>query len=155
MKHRRNARIASMRCACQSVAALSQRTAVCRRHFASSQSYVRELLTHPDTDPTHKTMHGRKTAKTGRQPGGREKEDSGREVERLIEAAKDSRNGERDRCLLLLMFRHGLRVSEACGLKLDQVDAESRVLHVRRLKGGLSTMQPLRGGRAAGCRRLA
>jgi type 1 fimbriae regulatory protein FimB len=29
-------------------------------------------------------------------------------------------------------------------LKLDQVDTESRVLHVRRLKGGLSTTQPLR-----------
>jgi type 1 fimbriae regulatory protein FimB len=43
------------------------------------------------------------------------------------------------------MFRHGLRVSEACRMKLDQVDTESRVLHVARLKGGLSTTQPLRG----------
>src|SRR6266567_8631403 len=42
------------------------------------------------------------------------------------------------------MFRHGLRVSEACRLRLDQVDTESRVLHVARLKGGLSTTQPLR-----------
>src|SRR5205823_12696156 len=50
-----------------------------------------------------------------------------------------------DRCLLLLMFRHGLRVSEACGLVLSQVDIESRVLHVRRLKAGLSTTHPLRG----------
>jgi integrase len=39
--------------------------------------------------------------------------------------------------LLLLMVRHGLRVSEACRLKLDQVDTESRVLHVARLKRGL------------------
>src|SRR5215475_11929329 len=39
------------------------------------------------------------------------------EVEKLMEAAKGSRNAARDRCLLLLMFRHGLRVSEACGLK--------------------------------------
>ena len=56
-------------------------------------------------------MHGRKTAKTGRQPGC---------------------NGAptHDRCLWLLMFRHGLRVSEACRLKLDQMDTESRVLHV-------------------------
>ena len=29
--------------------------------------------------------------------------------------------------------------------KLDQVDIESRVLHIARLKGGLSTTQPLRG----------
>lgn len=59
-----------------------------------------------------------------------------RELEKLIEAARDSRNAARDRCLLLLMFRHGLRVSEACGLKLSQVDIESRVLHVARLKKG-------------------
>jgi type 1 fimbriae regulatory protein FimB len=63
----------------------------------------------------------------------------------LIEAAKGSRTEARDRCLLLLIFRHGLRVSEACRMKLDQVDSESRVLHLTRLKGGLSTTQPLRG----------
>jgi type 1 fimbriae regulatory protein FimB len=67
------------------------------------------------------------------------------EVEKLMEAAKGSRNAARDRCLLLLMFRHGLRVSEACGLHLSQVDVESRVLHVKRLKDGLSTTHPLRG----------
>jgi len=103
-------------------------------------------------------MNGRKTRNTGRRhgPGNRKKEawqseaDSdrkhltGREVARLIEAVKGSRNEARDRCLLLLMFRHGLRVSEACRMKLDQVDTESRVLHVARLKGGLSSTQPLR-----------
>src|SRR6266850_7758789 len=66
------------------------------------------------------------------------------EVEKLLEVAKDSRHAARDRCLLLLMFRHGLRVSEACGLRLSQVDVESRVLHVARLKQGLSTTHPLR-----------
>jgi len=69
---------------------------------------------------------------------------SGRELERLLEAVKGSRNEVRDRCLVLLMFRHGLRVSEACALVLEQVDVESRVLHVARLKGGLSTTHPLR-----------
>lgn len=66
------------------------------------------------------------------------------EVEKLITASASSRNPERDRCLLLLMFRHGLRVSEACKLQLSQVDVASRVLHVQRLKKGLSTTQPLR-----------
>ena len=66
------------------------------------------------------------------------------EVDRLLAAAKGSRNEARDRCLLLLMFRHGLRVSEACGLRLSDVDTESRVLHVTRLKKGLSTTHPLR-----------
>jgi integrase len=72
------------------------------------------------------------------------------EVEKLLTAVKGTRNTARDRCLLLLMFRHGLRVSEACGLKLSQVDAESRVLHVARLKQGLSTTQPLRGDELRG-----
>lgn len=66
------------------------------------------------------------------------------EVDRLLAATKGARNEARDRCLLLLMFRHGLRVSEACGLVLSQVDTESRVLHVSRLKKGLSTTHPLR-----------
>jgi type 1 fimbriae regulatory protein FimB len=66
------------------------------------------------------------------------------EVDKLIEATGSSRNAARDRCLLLLMFRHGLRVSEACGLTLSQVDTESRILHVVRLKKGLSTTHPLR-----------
>jgi len=68
-----------------------------------------------------------------------------REVEKLLDATKGTRNETRDRCLLLLMFRHGLRVSEACGLRLAQVNTESRVLHVARLKAGLSTTHPLRG----------
>ena len=66
------------------------------------------------------------------------------EVDRLIAATKGGRNAARDRCLLVLMFRHGLRVSEACGLKLSQVDVDNRVVHVLRLKQGLSTTQPLR-----------
>ena len=42
-------------------------------------------------------------------------------------------------------IRPGLRVSEACGLRLSQVNTDSRVLHVTRLKHGLSTTHPLRG----------
>ena len=42
---------------------------------------------------------------------------TGSEVDKLMGATKGSRNGARDRCLLLLMFRYGLSVSEACALK--------------------------------------
>ena len=67
------------------------------------------------------------------------------EVDRLLAATKENlRTGLRDRCLLLLMFRHGLRVTEACAMRMDQVDLESKILQVQRLKGGLSTTQPLR-----------
>lgn len=67
-----------------------------------------------------------------------------REIDRLLDATKGARHEARDRCLMLLMFRHGLRVSELCAMTLDQLDVDSRVLHVARLKGGLSTAHPLR-----------
>jgi type 1 fimbriae regulatory protein FimB len=68
-----------------------------------------------------------------------------REVMALIEAATEtSRNQERDRCILLLAYRHGFRVSELCAVPLDHVDIEGRILHVKRLKRGLSTTHPLR-----------
>src|SRR5271166_4148515 len=91
-----------------------------------------------------KTPKMGKLESSGRVEVSERKHLTSREVEQLIEATKGGRNEIRDRCLLLVMFRHGLRVSEACGMKLDQVDMESRVLHVRRLKAGLSTTQPLR-----------
>jgi type 1 fimbriae regulatory protein FimB len=70
---------------------------------------------------------------------------TGLEVGKLIAATRGTRNEARDRCLLLLIFRHGLRVSEACRLKLEQVDTKGKVLHIVRLKRGFSTTHPLRG----------
>jgi type 1 fimbriae regulatory protein FimB len=67
------------------------------------------------------------------------------EVDQLLAAIKGARHEARNRCLLLLLFRHGLRVSEACKLRLSQVDLAARVLHVARLKRGLATTHPLRG----------
>ena len=88
----------------------------------------------------------RKTGKTGGWAGGGSdrKHLTRHEVDELMRATKGARNEARDRCLVLLTFRHGLRVTETCRLKLDQVDADSRVLHVIRLKRGLSTDHPLR-----------
>jgi type 1 fimbriae regulatory protein FimB len=41
------------------------------------------------------------------------------EIDRLLAPAKDNRHGVRDALLLLMMFRHGLRVTEAIKLRLD------------------------------------
>ena len=58
------------------------------------------------------------------------------EIDKLLAASKTaSRNPERDYCMLLLAFRHGLRVSELCSLELSDIDLESKTFHVRRLKG--------------------
>ena len=44
-----------------------------------------------------------------------------REIEKLIAATKGSRNAERDSCLLLLIFRHGLRISQDLVLRFSLV----------------------------------
>jgi integrase len=54
-----------------------------------------------------------------------------REVERLIKAAADNRHGHRDATMILLAFRHGLRASELCSLRWEQVDLSHGRLHVR------------------------
>jgi type 1 fimbriae regulatory protein FimB len=83
--------------------------------------------------------------KTAKPPKADRKHLTAREVQSLIQGATESsRNRERDSCLLLLTYRHGFRVSEVCGLPLDRVDIDGRVLHVKRLKRGLSTTHPLR-----------
>ncbi|HEY9302285.1 MAG TPA: tyrosine-type recombinase/integrase, partial [Phormidium sp.] len=59
------------------------------------------------------------------------------EVELLIHAAKqEGRNGHRDATLILVMYRHGLRTSEAIALRWDQVDLKQGTLHVNRMKRG-------------------
>jgi type 1 fimbriae regulatory protein FimB len=58
------------------------------------------------------------------------------EIDKLLTAAKTaSRNPARDYCALLLMFRHGLRVSELCAIKLSDINVSTKEFHVNRLKG--------------------
>ena len=68
-----------------------------------------------------------------------------REVEKLIDAAKGNRHGQRDATMILMTFRHGLRASEACELQWSDVEFESGTLHLRRAKGGATSTHPLLG----------
>ena len=47
------------------------------------------------------------------------------EMDRLLAALKRKRHGQRDWLIGLLIYRHGLRVSEACDLRWDDVDLKS------------------------------
>jgi site-specific recombinase XerD len=57
------------------------------------------------------------------------------QMAKLLTALKRNRHGHRDWLIGLLIYRHGLRVSEACDLRWDDLDLPKRTIIVRRLKG--------------------
>lgn len=67
------------------------------------------------------------------------------EIKKFLAAARRGRHKERDYCLMLVCYRHGLRVSELVDLRLRYLDLETARLFVRRVKGSLSTHQPIEG----------
>jgi integrase len=59
----------------------------------------------------------------------------------VLRAAKD--RGVRDWAMILLAYRHGLRASEVCGLRLADADLKDGAISIQRLKGSMRTVQPL------------
>jgi type 1 fimbriae regulatory protein FimB/type 1 fimbriae regulatory protein FimE len=76
------------------------------------------------------------------------------EVERLMKAATGNRWGHRDATMILVAYRHGLRVSELAELRWDQVDFRTANLHVRRVKQGNPSTHPILGDELRALRRL-
>ena len=76
------------------------------------------------------------------------------EVERLMDAARGNRYGHRDTSMILVAYRHGLRVSELVDLRWDQVDFRMATLHVRRAKQGTPSTHPIIGDELRALRRL-
>ena len=67
------------------------------------------------------------------------------EMARLLKAAKHGRHRVRDFLLMLMMYRHGLRVSEAIGLRRADLELQQARVWIRRLKNGLSVEHPIAG----------
>jgi Phage integrase family len=84
----------------------------------------RKVKSSPDTTAESADRHER--AKDDLSPG---------EVANLLDAAKTGRHGVRDHLLLLMTYRHGLRVSEAVGLRCDELDLDRARLWVSRPSG--------------------
>lgn len=67
------------------------------------------------------------------------------EVKSLCQAAKQTRNPIRNELIILMLYRHGLRVSELCHLKLEQVHLEQSTILIKRFKNGIDGMHPIAG----------
>ena len=63
----------------------------------------------------------------------------------ITAATKVGRHGLRDSVLILLAYRHGLRVGELVGLRWDHVHLQRGMLHVNRKKNGDAATHPLSG----------
>jgi len=76
------------------------------------------------------------------------------EVEILIKAAATGITGHRDATMILLAYRHGLRVSELVNLRWDHIDFRRAKLHVRRAKKGAEFAHPLTARETRALQRL-
>ena len=76
------------------------------------------------------------------------------EVQRLMKAAGGNRWGHRDATMILVAYRHGLRVSELVDLRWDQIDFNHGNLAVRRVKQGSPSTHPIRGDELRALRKL-
>src|SRR5262249_16289608 len=76
------------------------------------------------------------------------------EVAALLAALRGNRHGHRDWLIGLLIYRHGLRVSEPCDLRWDDIDLPNRTITVRRLKGSTDSVHYLERDELAGLKRL-
>jgi integrase len=76
------------------------------------------------------------------------------EAERLVKAAAAHEHGSRDALMILMAYRHGLRVSELIGLQWAQADLDAGRLQVRRLKGSDDSVHPLGGREIRALRKL-
>ena len=71
-----------------------------------------------------------------------------------MKAGGSNRWGHRDATIILVAYRHGLRVSELVDLRWDQIDFNHGNLAVRRVKQGSPSTHPIRGDELRALRKL-
>ena len=63
--------------------------------------------------------------------------------EEMLKILKIASESNRNLAMTLLAYRHGMRASEVCDLRLSDLDLKNGQITIRRLKGSLTTTQPL------------
>jgi integrase len=63
--------------------------------------------------------------------------------EEILKVLKIASESKRNLAMILLAYRHGMRASEVCDLRLSDLDLKNGEVTIRRLKGSLRTVQPL------------
>ena len=64
------------------------------------------------------------------------------------------RHGHRDKTLILIAYRYGLRVSELVALRWESIDLQTGLIHNNRLKNGVPPTHPLHGVEIRALRRV-
>lgn len=91
------------------------------------------LMISPPIKPKNKERRSREFLSSG-------------EIDKLIKTARDiGRYGHRDATMILIAFRHGLRVSELVSLRWSQFDLKHGLFHVVRRKNSIDSTHPLAG----------
>src|SRR5215467_16333551 len=63
--------------------------------------------------------------------------------EEILKVLRIASESKRNLAMILLAYRHGMRTSEVCELRLSDLDLKNGQITIRRLKGSLTTTQPL------------
>jgi integrase len=125
-------------------------------HITNKQAEWKQLAVNAD-DISAEVMVLRSAIPAGRLPNSeyRKREHlTGAEIDKLIEAAKGNRHGHRDATMILVAYRHGLRASEICELRWEDLNFGGATLNVSRKKNGTPSTHPLNGAELRALRRL-
>ncbi len=76
------------------------------------------------------------------------------EIEKLLSAAKASpRHGLRNHLMILLAYRHALRISEVIDLRIADINLDQGRIYCKRLKGSVANTHPMESDEIRLCRR--
>jgi len=62
--------------------------------------------------------------------------------EEILKVLKVASESKRNLAMILLAYRHGMRASEVCELRLADLDLKNGQITIRRLKGSLTSASP-------------